>query len=71
MTLKEYLDKNFVIKCRFAKRAGISTKTLHNILNGLKIMPSTATKIRWATNDQVNVDNMISTNWKRKKDTNG
>lgn len=60
MDLKEYLEKNFIIKAGFAKKIGLNVSTLHNILQG-RAYPSakTAQKIVELTNGEVTFEDLF------------
>ena len=60
MELQEYLEKNFIVKSKFAKAVGINPTTLHHILSG-KFLPSgkTAQKIVELTNGEVTFEDLF------------
>ena len=60
MFLKEYLEKNHIIKKGFAKKVDVSEATIHNIISGRK-KPSykTAQRIVKLTNGEVTFEDLF------------
>lgn len=53
--IREYLDKHVLAVKDFAKRAGLTNQTVHNILKGGKVRRLSAAKMSRATKGEIKI----------------